>query len=129
MNVVNFIVQNWDFILLIVAAIAGVVFAIFKGNKSVVMKMLFSLVTEAEKEYGGGTGVLKLAEVMNQIYPKLPPIVKTFVTAERLTKWVEEALAAAKAKWESNIAIAAYIEQPAQNAQEAPQSEPDGKAE
>ena len=119
MNVVNFIVQNWDFILLIVAAIAGVVFAIFKGNKSVVMKMLFSLVTEAEKEYGGGTGALKLAEV----------IVKTFVTAERLTKWVEEALAAAKAKWESNIAIAAYIEQPAQSAQEAPQSEPDGKAE
>lgn len=129
MNVVNFIVQNWDFILLIVAAIAGVVFAIFKGNKSVVMKMLFSLVTEAEKEYGGGTGVLKLAEVMNQIYPKLPPIVKTFVTAERLTKWVEEALTAAKAKWESNTAIAAYIEQPAQNAQEAPQSEPDSEAE
>ena len=92
------------------------------------MKMLFSIVTEAEKEYGGGTGILKLAEVMNKIYPKLPPIVKTFVTAERLTKWVEEALAAAKAKWESNTAIAAYIEQPAQSAQEAPQSEPDGEA-
>lgn len=74
-----------------------------------------------------GVWIISLANY--DIYPKLPPIVKTFVTAERLTKWVEEALAAAKAKWESNIAIAAYIEQPAQSAQEAPQSEPDGKAE
>ena len=113
MNVINWIINNWDFILLIVAAIAGIVFAIFKGNKTVIMKMLFSLVTEAEKEYGGGTGALKLAEVLNKIYPKLPAIVKTFVTADRLTKWVEDALAIAKAKWESNNAIAAYIDPPA----------------
>lgn len=120
MNVINWIINNWDFILLIVAAIAGIVFAVFKGNKTVIMKMLFGLVTEAEKEYGGGTGVLKLAEVMNKIYPKLPTIIKTFITADRLTKWVEEALAIAKAKWESNNAIAAYIEPPATIEQENP---------
>ena len=56
MNVINFIAQNWDFILLIIAAVAALAVAIFKGNKTVVMKMLFSLVTEAEREYGGGTG-------------------------------------------------------------------------
>lgn len=39
MNVVNFIIANWDFILLVVAAVAAVVFAVFKGNKSVVMKI------------------------------------------------------------------------------------------
>ena len=56
MNVINFILANWDFILLIVAAVAAIVFAIFKGNKSVVMKMLYAMVTEAEKNMGGGTG-------------------------------------------------------------------------
>ena len=33
MNVVNFIIANWDFILLVLAAVAAVVFAVFKGNK------------------------------------------------------------------------------------------------
>lgn len=110
MNVINFIVQNWDFILLIAAAVAALLFAIFKGNKGVVTKMLFSLVTEAEKQYGSGTGALKLAQVMAEIYPKLPAIIKAFVSAERLTKWIEDVLKEAKQKWSANAAIATYIE-------------------
>lgn len=113
MNVVNFIIANWDFILLIVAAAVAVVFAVFKGNKSVVMKMLYALVTEAEKNLGGGTGSLKLATVIETIYPKLPTIIKAFVTNAMLEKWVEEALAAAKTAWEKNAKIAEYIEKPA----------------
>lgn len=114
MNVINFIIANWDAILLVIAAIAAVVFSIFKGNKSVVMKMLYSMVTEAEKEYDSGTGALKLADVISRIYPKLPAIIKTFVSADRLTKWVENALTAAKETWAKNAAIATYIETPAE---------------
>ena len=72
MNVLSFIIANWDFILLIVAAVVAVVFAIFKGNKSVVMHMLYALVTDAETQLGGGVGSLKLAAVIDAIYPKLP---------------------------------------------------------
>ena len=122
MNVVNFIIANWDFILLIVAAVAAVVFAVFKGNKSVVMKMLYALVTEAEKNLGGGTGSLKLATVIETIYPKLPTIIKAFVTDAMLEKWVEEALAAANTAWEKNAKIAEYIEKPPnENADTAPE--------
>ena len=109
MNVINFILANWDFILLIVAAVAAIVFAIFKGNKSVVMKMLYALVTEAEKEMGGGTGSLKLASVIEAIYPKLPAVIKMFVTDAMLKKWVEDALVLAKEAWEKNANIARYI--------------------
>ncbi len=116
MNVLNFIVQNWDFILLIVAAVAAIVFAIFKGNKSVVMKMLYSLVTEAEQIYGAGTGSLKLAAVIDAIYPKLPAVIKAFVSDKTIVKWVEEALAAAKDAWQKNDAIADYIKKPAEEA-------------
>ena len=116
MNVLNFIVQNWDFILLIVAAVAAIVFAIFKGNKSVVMKMLYSLVTEAEQIYGAGTGSLKLAAVIDAIYPKLPTVIKAFVTDKTIIKWVEEALTAAKDAWQKNDAIADYIKKPAEEA-------------
>lgn len=109
MNVINFILANWDFILLIVAAVAAIVFAIFKGNKSVVMKMLYALVTEAEKEMGGGTGSLKLASVIEAIYPKLPAVIKMFITDAMLKKWVEDALVLAKEAWEKNANIAQYI--------------------
>ena len=110
MNVINFIIENWDFILLIIAAVVCVVLVVFKGNKSVIMRMLFALVTEAEKEYGGGTGALKLASVLAKIYPKLPTIIKAFVSADRLIEWVEEALIKAKEVWASSVAVAAYIE-------------------
>lgn len=110
MNVINFIVENWDFILLIAIAVAAVVFAVFKGNKSVVMSMLVALVTEAEKQYGGGTGPLKLASVIDIIYPKLPTVIKTFITDKMLKKWIDDALKIAKKKWEENTSIAGYIE-------------------
>lgn len=109
MNVIEFILANWDFILLIVAAVSAVVFAVFKGNKSVVMKMLYALVTEAEKDFGSGTGSLKLASVIETIYPKLPAVIKMFVTDKTLQKWVEDALTTAKTAWEQNANIANYI--------------------
>ncbi len=109
MNAIDFILANWDFILLIAAAVAAVVYAVFKGNKSVVMKMLYALVTEAEKNFGGGTGSLKLASVIEAIYPKLPTVIKMFVTDVMLQKWVEEALLLAKEAWEKNADIAQYI--------------------
>ncbi len=115
MDVINFVLENWDYILLIVAAVAAVIFAIFKGNKSVVMKMLYALVTEAEKNMGGGTGSLKLASVIEAIYPKLPAVIKMFITDAMLEKWVEDALKIAKEAWEKNSNIAQYI---------APASEP-----
>lgn len=110
MNVIKFIASNWDIITLVIAAVAAIVVAVFKGNKSVVMNMLFKLVTEAEKDFGSGTGTLKLAAVITEIYPKLPAVIKAFVTADRLQKWVEEALSCAKAKWSANSSIRAYIE-------------------
>ena len=109
MKVLESFLTNWDFILLIVAAVAAIVFAIFKGNKSVVMKMLYALVTEAEKEMGGGTGSLKLASVIEAIYPKLPAVIKMFVTDAMLKKWIEDALVLAKDAWKKNANIAQYI--------------------
>ena len=123
MKALNFIITNWDFILLIIAAVASVVYAIFKGNKSVVMRMLYALVTDAEQTFGSGTGSLKLAAVIDLIYPKLPAIIKTFITDETLVRWVEEALTKAKEAWEKNPALLeAYAEKPTESAQNNVQS-------
>ena len=122
MNVINFIVQNWDFVLLIVVAVAAIIFAIFKGNKSVVMRMLYSLVTEAEQIYGAGTGSLKLAAVIDAIYPSLPAVIKLFITDETLVRWVETALETAKEAWKKNAALGEYVKKPTKGAQNDAQS-------
>ena len=120
MKVLNVIIANWDFILLIIAAASIVLYAIFKGNKSVVMRMLYSLVTNAEWVYGSGTGSLKLAAVIDTIYPNLPTIIKAFISDKTLVKWVEEALAAAKEAWEKNPALlTSYSESPKNDAKDA----------
>lgn len=111
MNFVNFIIDNWLLIVTVIAASISVVYSIFKGNKSVVMRMLVGLVTEAEKEYGGGTGALKLASVINAIYPKLPAVIKAFISEKTLIKWIEIALNVAKKQWEESIAATEYITQ------------------
>ena len=123
MKVLNLIIENWDFILLIVAAAAAVIFAIFRGNKSVVMRILYSLVNEAEQVYGSGTGSLKLAAVINVIYPRLPAVIKIFITDDMLVKWVETALKNAKEAWKENAALDEYVKKPTDGAQNDAQSE------
>lgn len=130
MNVLNFIIYNWDFILLIIAAVASVVFAIFKGNKSVVTRMLYSLVTEAEQTFGAGTGTLKLAAVIDAIYPSLPAVIKIFITEKTLVRWIEEALAKAKETWAQNPALLeAYAEKREEGTENSAQCDESAKDE
>ena len=87
---------------MIALVLASLVYAIYRKDYNIVKKMIFSLVTEAEKAYGGGTGVLKLASVITAIYPKLPKIFKTLVTEKKLVQIIEDVLTEAKKKWDSN---------------------------
>lgn len=102
MKIIEFIINHWSDILLILAAVASLVYAIYKKDLSLVRQQLFSLVTEAEREYGSGTGVLKLASVVTAIYPKLPKLFKTLVTEKKLVSVIEDVLTEAKKKWTSN---------------------------
>lgn len=108
MELLDFILQNWDLILGALAIIIVAVLAVVKQEKAVIFKMLYSLVTEAEKQYGSGTGELKLSSVIAQIYEKAPAAAKV-IPVSTLQKWVEDALTAAKEKWAKNANVATYI--------------------
>ena len=108
MNFLNFLAANWDSILAALVIIVVAIVCVIKQEKNIVFKMLFSLVTEAEKQYGNGTGELKLSSVISQIYEKLPSISK-FIPVKTLEKWVDEGLVDAKKKWEANNNVATYI--------------------
>lgn len=112
MNLVNILLANWDILLFIIVLLVALVYLWIRGGKSVVFKMLYAMVTEAEKEYGNGTGSLKLASVIEKIYLKLPAVVRLFVNANTLQKWVETVLEEAKKVWAQNKDIATYISTP-----------------
>ena len=110
MTILNFLIANWDSVLVSLLTRAILVILYIKGQKNIVNKILYSLVTEAEKQFGGGTGELKQAHVIKKVYEALPSVLKTFISADRLGRWVDKGLTAAKEKWAKNSSVSGYIE-------------------
>jgi hypothetical protein len=107
MGIIEFLVANWDSVAVVVAIIAVIVFLIVKKQWGVLDKMLFALVTWAEREYGGGTGNLKLAAVIERLYPHIPAIIRLFLSTATLEKMIEQALEEAKKRWDQNPVLLA----------------------
>ena len=108
----EFFISNWASLLVILVFVATLVILAIRGKKDIVAKILYALVTEAEKIYGGGTGSVKFAYVVEKAYSYLPAILKVFITYERLKTMIEDALAAAKIKWAEEAGISDYLKEP-----------------
>lgn len=102
---IEFITTHWASILVVLLFIALIVVLALRGKKQIIYKMLYTLVTEAEKQYGAGTGSIKFAEVMTKIYSMLPTVIKIFITYDTLANWIEDALAEAKDRWKNEAGI------------------------
>lgn len=108
----EFFMSNWASLLVILVFVATLVILAIRGKKDIVAKILYALVTEAEKIYGGGTGSVKFAYVVEKAYSYLPVILKVFITYERLKEMIEDALAVAKIKWAEEVGISDYLKEP-----------------
>lgn len=92
-------------LVILLAIVAVFVILAVRGKKDIIYKILYSLVDEAEKQFGGGTGKLKFAYVVEKAYSILPPFFKMFITYGTLEKWIEKALAEAKEYWAKQAGI------------------------
>lgn len=113
---VTFLNENWTLILTVVAAAGGIVAKTanwLKKDKAekkeaaidAIRKTALSLVTEAERRYGSGTGAVKRAKVLEKIFEKYPVIAQVINkddTAELLDKIIDEALVELRELLESN---------------------------
>ena len=113
MRIISFIANYWNdilvVILLIVSAIAGMNQWI-KKNGPILKKMSFQerlayitrlltnlapialvLVTDAEIEFGNGTGPLKRSYVMDELYKRIPDEYKKYITEENLDTIINNA--------------------------------------
>lgn len=92
----TFIVNNWQSIL-VVLILVTVLIVLYKHNKKeVVRKIILSLVVQAEKELGSGTGELKYAYVIGKFYNSLPGIVKLLYTQKEIDTFITEGVAKLK---------------------------------
>lgn len=73
-------------------------------------QIIFGLVTDAEKELGGGTGKLKSSKVAGWIYDKIPDELKPLFTAEEIQDMIDTVLRDAQEYWDKNGKAREYIE-------------------
>ena len=112
MNVLTFLAKNWDSVLVVVAFLALVVVLIKRGETKILKQILFNLVTQAEKQFGSGTGSLKYAAVADWIYQRSPAVLKLLFTSSDIEKMIEAALEEAKKAWGANENLKGYIDTP-----------------
>ena len=112
MNVLTFLAKNWDSVLVVVAFLALVVVLIKRGETKILKQILFNLVTQAEKQFGSGTGSLKYAAVADWIYQRIPAVLKLHFTSSDIEKMIEAALEEAKKAWGANENLKGYIDTP-----------------
>lgn len=132
MNVFKFIVANWTDILVLLVLIASAIVGIrqwIKVKGPIFQKMSSAekiayvtrlitnlvpiamvLVTDAEIDYGNGTGVLKRSRVIEQLYTLIPDEYKPYVTEENLDAVINKVLPEAKKLWEENEQIKAIVQ-------------------
>lgn len=112
MNVLAFLAANWDSVLVVIAFLAVVVVLIKRGETKILKQILFNLVTQAEKQFGSGTGSLKYAAVADWIYQRIPAVLKLLFTSSDIEKMIEAALEEAKKAWGANENLKGYIDTP-----------------
>lgn len=99
---IDFIIANWDSVLLVILFILFILVLVKKGAINQVNEILFYLVTEAESQFGGGTGQLKYAAVVSWLYEKLPAIVRILFTTKQIDLLIENAVTRMKKYLDTN---------------------------
>lgn len=112
MSIIQFMAANWDSVLVVLAFLVLVVVLIKHGQTKILKKILFNLVTQAEKQFGGGTGSMKFAAVADWIYQRIPAVMKLLLTEQDIADMIEAVLEEAKKAWGANDNLKGYIEAP-----------------
>lgn len=88
----EFIKVNISSILVVLLFILGLLFLYKRNKKEFVRKVVLSLVVQAEKALGSGTGELKYAMVVEELYKALPLILTLLISKKELDNIIESSV-------------------------------------
>ena len=112
MNIIaTFIANHWVSIVIVIAAIVILAILYKMGHTEIVKKIVLSLVVQAEKALGSGTGELKYAMVIKAIYNELPKIITLLYTPKELDKMIEDGVSKLKEMLAEGITLDGYDEE------------------
>ena len=112
MNMIaTFIANHWVSIVIVIAAIVILAILYKTGHTEIVKKIVLSLVVQAEKALGSGTGELKYAMVIKAIYNELPKIITLLYTPKELDKMIEDGVSKLKEMLAEGITLDGYDEE------------------
>ena len=121
----QFIIDNWQVLLLSVIAGAGASIGVFYFTKNSTAAQLANVkewlvwaVTGAEKELGGGTGQLKLRQVYDLFLLRFPKLAAA-ISFDTFSKLVDEALEVMRKMLETNAAVQKFVAGGDSNAESA----------
>lgn len=108
---IAFLQQNYKDILIVVLFITSMLALYKNGKRDTVKKIILSLVVQAEKNLGSGTGELKFAYVTEKVYYLLPNIVKFLFTKKEIDGYIEEAVQTLKRLLSSGVNLDGYADE------------------
>ena len=133
MNVLLFLAEYWQDILVVILIVASSITGLNQWAKkngpllaqmSVQEKRAYTtmlltnrapialvLVTKAEIDYGGGTGVLKRSYVIDELYKRIPDEYKKYITEDNLDSIINAALIQAEKIWNENPNVKKIVQQ------------------
>ena len=132
MHILRFVADNWDDILIVLVLIAAAITGITRWIKvkgpifnamssaekiAYITRLLTNLipsalvlVTDAEIQFGGGTGTLKRSYVIDELYQRIPDEYKKYITEENLDSIINKVLPEAKKLWTENASVKSLME-------------------
>lgn len=112
----EFLIDNWYWILLAIVVVCGGVIYVARfcamsneERHQQIMAWLLQAVILAEKEFGSGTGKLKLSAVYDKFCERFPWLVKV-IPFSVFSQYVDDALREMRKILENNSAIAAVAQ-------------------
>lgn len=89
---IEFLQSNIYSIIVVIILIIVLAILYKNGKKAFVKQVILALVIQAEKNLGSKTGQLKYAEVITNLYSKLPAIVRLLYSSNEISKFIEDAV-------------------------------------
>lgn len=89
MNLVRFLYHNFLDVAIVCASLMLFVGLYKLDNRRTVKQIILDLVVEAEKRLGSGTGALKYAYVMAQLYRALPASMRLLYSYTEIRRYIE----------------------------------------
>lgn len=112
----DFLIEHWYTILLVIVFLVGGTISVLRFTKlsaaeryDKIRGWLLQAVMLAEREFGSGTGKLKLSAVYDKFCERFPWFAK-IITFELFSKYVDDALDEMRSILQKNEAIAQIVE-------------------